>query len=67
MDENFLLFIIVGFIAEMIDGSLGMGYGVTSTSFLLSLGLPPATVSATVHALGNCYNGNIRVLPLEVW
>jgi uncharacterized membrane protein YfcA len=50
MDQNFLLFVLVGFIAEMIDGALGMAYGVTSTSFLLSLGLPPATASASVHA-----------------
>ncbi len=50
MDDNFFLFVLVGFVAEMIDGSLGMGYGVTSTTFLLSLGLPPATASASVHA-----------------
>ncbi len=50
MDQNILVFIVVGFIAEMIDGALGMAYGVTSTSFLLSLGLSPATASASVHA-----------------
>jgi len=50
MDENILLFVLIGFIAEMIDGSLGMAYGVSATSFLLSLGLPPATASASVHA-----------------
>ncbi len=50
MDQDFLVFVLVGFIAEMIDGALGMAYGVTSTSFLLSLGLPPATASASVHA-----------------
>lgn len=50
MDENILVFVVVGFIAEMIDGSLGMAYGVTSTSFLMGLGLPPATASASVHA-----------------
>lgn len=50
MDSEFLVFILVGFIAELIDGALGMAYGVTSTSFLLSLGLPPATASASVHA-----------------
>jgi len=41
--------IIVGFIAEMIDNTLGMAYGVTSNSFLLSFGLAPAVASATVH------------------
>jgi len=50
MDQGFLIFVIVGFIAEMIDGALGMAYGVTSTSFLMSVGLPPATASASVHA-----------------
>ncbi|MEM2197180.1 MAG: sulfite exporter TauE/SafE family protein, partial [Sulfolobales archaeon] len=34
---------------ELIDGSLGMGYGVISNSLLLSLGLSPASASATVH------------------
>jgi hypothetical protein len=38
-----------GFIAQLVDGSLGMGYGVTSTSLLLSLGLAPALASASVH------------------
>jgi uncharacterized membrane protein YfcA len=38
-----------GFIAQLVDGSLGMGYGVTSTTLLLSLGLLPAVASATVH------------------
>jgi hypothetical protein len=42
-------FIIVGFIAQMIDGALGMAYGVSSTTFLLTLGIPPAVASASVH------------------
>src|SRR3989304_3689406 len=50
MDSELLVFILVGFIAELIDGTLGMAYGVTSTSFLLTLGFPPATASASVHA-----------------
>jgi uncharacterized protein len=37
-----------GFIAQLVDGSLGMGYGVTSTSLLLTLGLAPARASASV-------------------
>ena len=40
---------IAGFIAQLVDGSLGMGYGVTSTTFLLTLGLAPALASASVH------------------
>src|SRR3954452_11486787 len=38
-----------GFIAQLVDGSLGMGYGVTSTTLLLSVGLAPALASASVH------------------
>jgi uncharacterized protein len=48
--QQLLMFIAAGFAAQLIDGSLGMAYGVTASSLLLSLGLPPATVSATVHA-----------------
>jgi len=44
-----LPFILVGFLAQMIDGALGMAYGVSSTSLLLGLGISPATASATVH------------------
>lgn len=50
MDINFLLVILVGFIAQMIDGSLGMAYGVSANSFLLGVGLPPAIASASVHS-----------------
>jgi uncharacterized membrane protein YfcA len=40
---------IVGLIAQFVDGSLGMGYGATSSTLLLAAGLAPASVSATVH------------------
>jgi uncharacterized membrane protein YfcA len=49
IDQNIFLFIVVGFMAQMIDGALGMAYGVSSTTFLLGLGLPPAVASASVH------------------
>ncbi len=49
MYEVIILFIIVGFIAQIIDGALGMAYGVSSTTFLLSMGIPPAMASAGVH------------------
>jgi uncharacterized protein len=49
MDVSILLFILVGFIAQMIDGAMGMAYGVSSNTFLLSLGIPPAAASASVH------------------
>lgn len=47
--ERFLKFAVVGFIAQMIDGSVGMGYGMTSTSLLLATGVAPAIASASVH------------------
>jgi uncharacterized membrane protein YfcA len=43
-------YIVVGFVAQLIDGSLGMGYGVSCNTFLLALGIPPAIGSASVHA-----------------
>jgi uncharacterized protein len=50
MDSSIWLFIAVGFLAQMIDGALGMAYGVSSNTFLLSIGVPPAAASASVHA-----------------
>jgi uncharacterized protein len=44
-----LLFIVVGFLAQIIDGALGMAYGVSATTFLLAFGVPPALASASVH------------------
>src|SRR5215207_2969486 len=49
MDFNILPYILVGFLAQIIDGALGMAYGVSSNTFLLSLGIPPAAASASVH------------------
>ncbi len=46
---QFILVLITGLIAQLIDGGLGMGYGVTSTSLLLQLGFTTAIASATVH------------------
>lgn len=40
---------IVGFAAQLVDGSLGMAYGVTSTTLLLAVGISPALASASVH------------------
>jgi len=50
MWEDFLLYVAVGLAAQMVDGAIGMAYGVTSTSILLGFGTPPATASACVHA-----------------
>lgn len=49
IDNQFMLFMLIGFAAQLVDGALGMAYGLTATSFLLAAGLPPATASATVH------------------
>src|SRR5688500_12839725 len=49
LDKEFALFCAVGFVAQIIDGTLGMAYGVSSTTFLLHLGIPPAIASASVH------------------
>lgn len=49
-DENFFYYLLGGFIAQMIDGALGMAYGVTATTFLLTLGIPPSVASASVHS-----------------
>lgn len=50
LDQTVLIFILGGFIAQMVDGALGMAYGVTATTFLLSFGIGPAAASASVHA-----------------
>lgn len=44
------LFLLVGFFAQLVDGAVGMAYGVISSSVLLAFGVPPAQVSATIHA-----------------
>jgi len=44
-----LVWVLVGFLAQFIDGSLGMAYGVTSTSVIVSIGVYPAIASASVH------------------
>jgi uncharacterized protein len=48
---SFLAFVAVGFAAQMVDGALGMAFGVISNSLLLFLGVPPAAASASVHAV----------------
>jgi uncharacterized membrane protein YfcA len=44
------LFAVVGFVAQMVDGAIGMAYGISASTALLSMGVPPATASACVHA-----------------
>lgn len=49
VNSTFYLFILVGFVAQMIDGALGMAYGVSCTTLLLNIGIPPKVASAAVH------------------
>ncbi|WGM45761.1 hypothetical protein KOAAANKH_00625 [Brevundimonas sp. NIBR10] len=48
--QDFWIFLLVGFGAQIVDGALGMAYGVISSTVLLAFGVPPATASASVHA-----------------
>jgi siroheme synthase-like protein len=48
--SSFLIMLLTGFLAQMVDGSLGMGYGTISTTFLLATGVSPAIVSSRVHS-----------------
>lgn len=50
LNMDFVYFMIGGFIAQMIDGALGMAYGVSANTFLLSFGVSPAIASMSVHA-----------------
>lgn len=68
--QEFLLFAAVGFAAQIVDGALGMAFGVISSTLLLSMGTPPAVASASVHAakvftgtasgLSHLAHGNVR-------
>jgi siroheme synthase-like protein len=47
---GFLIMTLAGFLAQMVDGSMGLGYGTISTTFLLAYGVSPAIVSSRVHS-----------------
>jgi len=50
VDPSVLLpFILIGFVAQLIDGALGMAFGQISSTILISIGVPPAAASAGVH------------------
>jgi siroheme synthase-like protein len=57
VNPHFYYFLIAGFIFAMIDGAIGMSYGVTSTTFSLSMGIPPASASTAVHISEILSNG----------
>lgn len=48
-NRRFLFFILAGFLAQMVDGVLSMGYGVTSATCLISFGVNPVAMSAAIH------------------
>ena len=48
-----ITFILVGFVAQLVDGALGMAFGVISNTLLISFGIPPAAASASVHLIKN--------------
>lgn len=50
MLNEFLIFFLVGIGAQIVDGALGMAYGVVSSTVLLAFGVPPSHASASVHA-----------------
>ncbi len=49
LDSSFLIMLAAGFFAQLVDGALGMGYGVTSATVLLSAGVSPAAISGSIH------------------
>jgi uncharacterized protein len=49
MDTELVLLILVGFFAQLVDGALGMAFGLIATTAMLALGMPPAQASALVH------------------
>lgn len=67
---EFLTFVAVGALAQLVDGALGMAFGITAASMLLGLGLPPVMASASVHyaetftcgasGLSHLIAGNVR-------
>src|SRR2546423_7918952 len=49
MVTEYVLLGAIGFLAQLVDGALGMAFGVISTTAMLSMGMPPAQASAIVH------------------
>jgi len=49
ISSEFYWFIVIGLGAQLVDGALGMAFGLVSSSVMLAMGLPPAAVSASIH------------------
>jgi hypothetical protein len=54
---DLLPFVLIGFAAQLIDGALGMAFGVISSTLLVSMGVPPAAASAGVHVVESFTTG----------
>ena len=54
---DLLPFILIGFAAQLIDGALGMAFGVISSTLLISIGVPPVAASASVNLVGSFTTG----------
>jgi uncharacterized protein len=61
MEAPFYVYVAAGFVAQLVDGALGMAYGVTASSILLGFGLPVVTTSATVHT-AECFTTGVSAL-----
>ena len=55
---DLLPFIAIGFAAQMVDGALGMAFGLISSTLLISIGVPPAVASARVHTV-ECFTTGV--------
>jgi len=64
--EEFWWIVLAGFVAQLIDGALGMAYGVTASSLLIAFGVPPAVTSATVHA-AECFTTGASAISHHVF
>ncbi len=61
MDTDLILYALIGFTAQLVDSTLGMAFGSLSSSLLLSMGLPPQSLSATVH-MAEIFGGGASAL-----
>jgi len=64
--NEFYWMILAGFLAQLVDGAVGYGYGVTSTTILLSIGVNLPAISGSVHT-AEFFRWHFRVQPLQVW
>lgn len=50
LTQDIVIYAAIGFLAQLVDGAIGMAYGLTATSVMMAQGVPPAAASAAVHA-----------------